>query len=95
MAEARYDAVAEFYVSGFDSLDDPPSEALLELLGPPAGLRILDVGCGHGRVTRELARRGACLTGIDRLDADPYAVERGCPGRKQDADQQRRHGDAR
>jgi len=65
MPEARYDAIAEFYVSGFDSLDDPPSEALLELLGQPAGLRILDLGCGHGRITRELARRGACLTGID------------------------------
>jgi SAM-dependent methyltransferase len=65
MAEARYDAIADFYVSGFDSLGDPASEALLELLGPPAGMQILDVGCGHGRITRELARRGAGLTGID------------------------------
>jgi len=23
MAEARYDAIADFYVSGFDSVDDP------------------------------------------------------------------------
>lgn len=65
MAEARYDAIAEFYVSGFDSIDDPATAALLELLGPPAGLRILDVACGHGRITRELARRGADVTGID------------------------------
>jgi SAM-dependent methyltransferase len=65
MAEARYDAIAEFYVSGFDSLDDPASAALLELLGPPAGLQILDVGCGHGRITRELARLGGGMTGID------------------------------
>ena len=65
MAEARYDAIADFYVSWFDSLGDPASAALLELLGPPAGLHILDVGCGHGRITRELARRGAGLTGID------------------------------
>jgi 2-polyprenyl-3-methyl-5-hydroxy-6-metoxy-1,4-benzoquinol methylase len=65
MARARYDAVADFYVSGFDSVGDPASVALLELLGPVAGLRVLDVACGHGRITRELARRGAGVTGID------------------------------
>lgn len=65
MAEARYDAVADFYVAGFDTLDDPASAALLDLLGPLAGLRVLDVACGHGRVTRELARRGARAVGID------------------------------
>jgi 2-polyprenyl-3-methyl-5-hydroxy-6-metoxy-1,4-benzoquinol methylase len=65
MAEARYDAVADFYVSGFDSADDPASLALLDLLGPVAGRRVLDVACGHGRITRELARRGADLVGID------------------------------
>jgi SAM-dependent methyltransferase len=65
MTEARYDAVADFYISGFDSADDPASLALLDLLGPVAGLRVLDVACGHGRITRELARRGAEVTGID------------------------------
>jgi 2-polyprenyl-3-methyl-5-hydroxy-6-metoxy-1,4-benzoquinol methylase len=65
MAEARYDAVADFYISGFDSADDPASLALLDLLGPVAGLRVLDVACGHGRMTRELARRGADVVGID------------------------------
>jgi len=65
MTPARYDAVADFYVSGFDSTGDPATQALLDLLGPVTGLRILDVACGHGRITRELARRGAQVTGID------------------------------
>lgn len=65
MAQARYDAVADFYVSGFDSVSDPASVALLELVGPVVGLRVLDVACGHGRITRELARHGADVTGID------------------------------
>ncbi|MGH3153189.1 MAG: class I SAM-dependent methyltransferase [Streptosporangiaceae bacterium] len=65
MAEARYDAVADFYATAFDELDDPASAALLDLLGPPAGLQVLDIACGHGRLTRELARRGAVVTGAD------------------------------
>lgn len=65
MREARYDAVADFYASGFDAVNDPASAALLELLGPPADLDVLDAACGHGRITRELARRGARVVGID------------------------------
>jgi 2-polyprenyl-3-methyl-5-hydroxy-6-metoxy-1,4-benzoquinol methylase len=65
MVRARYDAVAAFYISGFDSAGDPASLALLSLLGPVAGLRVLDVACGHGRITRELARQGAEVTGVD------------------------------
>jgi SAM-dependent methyltransferase len=65
MDEARYDAVADFYVTGFSAADDPASVALLELLGPLAGLDVLDAACGHGRITREIARRGARVVGID------------------------------
>ncbi|MEP7024764.1 MAG: class I SAM-dependent methyltransferase [Actinomycetota bacterium] len=65
MAQARYDAVADFYADGFDAIGDPASVALLDLLGPVCGLHVLDVACGHGRITRELARRGADVVGID------------------------------
>ena len=82
MAEARYDAVAEFYVSGFGSADDPVSQALLGMLGPLAGKRVLDVACGHGRISRELARRGASVVGIDvssRLISAATEIERAEP----------------
>ncbi len=65
MAHARYDDAAAYYVAHFNSTDDAVSLALLSLLGTVTGLRILDVACGHGRVTRELARRGGDVLGID------------------------------
>jgi SAM-dependent methyltransferase len=67
MVRSRYDEVVDFYVDGFDGVEDPVSRALLSLLGPVEGLRVLDVACGHGRITRELARAGASrpTVGVD------------------------------
>lgn len=65
MSLARYDAIADFYIHDFDSVSDDVSGVLLNLLGPAAGLHVLDVACGHGRITRELARRGASVVGVD------------------------------
>lgn len=66
MTRARYDDVADFYAEGWsDAVDDPASVALLDLLGDVAGARVLDVACGHGRITRALARRGAHVVGVD------------------------------
>jgi ubiquinone/menaquinone biosynthesis C-methylase UbiE len=58
MPESRYDAVADFYATAFNAVDDPAGAALLDLAGSPAGLRILDLACGHGRITRELPGAG-------------------------------------
>ncbi len=64
----------------------PGTNALLDRVGIPSGARCLDVGCGGGHVTRELARRAGedgFATGIDldatvlelaRLDADAAGV---------------------
>lgn len=65
VAGERYDAVAESYGAGEDRYDGAAVAALLALLGPVRGERVLDLACGHGLLARELARRGATVTGID------------------------------
>jgi len=40
-------------------------EAALDLLDPRPGERILDVGCGEGRLTKRIAESGATVLGID------------------------------
>jgi len=39
--------------------------SLLELLNPQPGERILDVGCGTGQLTHEIAQTGARVVGLD------------------------------
>jgi ubiquinone/menaquinone biosynthesis C-methylase UbiE len=63
---ARYDAMADRYEDAVgDDVTDPATAALLELTGEVDGLRLLELACGHGRIARELARRGAHVIGID------------------------------
>ena len=67
---ARYDAIADLYDDAVgDDLRDPAAAALLELLPDVQGRRLLDLGCGQGRLSRELARRGAAVTGVDISNA--------------------------
>lgn len=66
----RYDANASFWVQIIrehrdkyrSELTDP---AMLHTIGEPAGLDILDAGCGEGYLSRILAKKGANATGID------------------------------
>lgn len=66
----RYDANASFWVQIIrehrdkyrSELTDP---AMLHTIGEPAGLDILDAGCGEGYLSRVLAKKGANATGID------------------------------
>jgi len=63
-----WDAVADDWVAHADENDYRNYFLMpltLELLGDVRGVRILDVGCGEGGHTRELAARGANVVGVD------------------------------
>ena len=68
MTEAKYDLIAHWYDELVESdtfigsIIDP---TLWQLVGDVSGKHICDLGCGQGRLARELINRGAIVTGID------------------------------
>ncbi len=52
---------------------------VLERLAPPAGLDVLDVGCGPGALVRELTARGARVTGLEISERQLAAARREDP----------------
>src|SRR6202023_1580284 len=47
-------------------------DALLATIGPVQGMRVIDIGCGEGQLTRALAALGARAIGYD-----PFITETG------------------
>ncbi|MGH2517634.1 MAG: class I SAM-dependent methyltransferase, partial [Ktedonobacterales bacterium] len=80
MAPAGWDEMAEWWDTHLGdegdlwhrALIDPP---LLRLAGDVSGLRVLDVACGNGYLSRRFARAGATVTGADATAA---IIERAC-----------------
>jgi uncharacterized protein (DUF1330 family)/2-polyprenyl-3-methyl-5-hydroxy-6-metoxy-1,4-benzoquinol methylase len=59
-------AFNEFVESGKDYFrHEFHGPALLDACAPVSGLDVLDLGCGQGHFCRQLARRGARVTGVD------------------------------
>ncbi len=64
--EAFYDAHAPFYLeSDFTKGTIKEVDFMVEAMGLKPGAAILDVGCGCGRHSVELAKRGFVVTGLD------------------------------
>jgi ubiquinone/menaquinone biosynthesis C-methylase UbiE len=66
--QAPYDDIAEWYdryLRENPIYQDVVLPTLLELVGEVQGQAICDLACGQGWIARELARRGARVTGVD------------------------------
>ncbi len=66
-----WERLQPFFFGRIRPIEAAPSETdqLLGLLRPRPACRILDAGCGPGRIALELAHRGYRVTGIDRTRA--------------------------
>lgn len=64
----RFDALHGRFKAAVEP-DDHRLRGVLDALGPVAGLRVLDLGCGKGRFARALQDRGAAVVGIDLSSA--------------------------
>jgi SAM-dependent methyltransferase len=62
---ARYDTVADDYAGHPDRYDQPALASLLRLVDDISCGAALDLACGHGLLTRQLARRGLSVVGVD------------------------------
>ena len=71
MTNAAYDAIADWYDEYVRTepllyeVVTPAALQLIEETGSLAGAVICDMACGQGVLVRELASRGAYVTGID------------------------------
>jgi len=71
------DAYARWRDSPLGALTEPlEQEAVFALTGSPAGLHVLDVGCGDGTYAIRAAQLGARVTAIDRSRAMLDAARR-------------------
>lgn len=81
LTQERWEANAEYWVKIIRERRDRyrtelTDAAVLDAIGPCAGLRVLDAGCGEGYLSRTLAGMGADVDGVDAcqslVDAAAY-----------------------
>ena len=88
--EAFGEAYLYFYETILtDEVSDEQAELIWRVLELEPGTAVLDLACGHGRISNRLAARGAKVTG---LDADEFFL---ATAREAGADVEYVHGDMR
>ncbi|GAA4232598.1 class I SAM-dependent methyltransferase [Actinomadura meridiana] len=74
LTHSRWEANADYWVKVIRERRDRyrtelTDAAVLDAIGPCAGLRVLDAGCGEGYLSRTMAAAGAEVDGIDACEA--------------------------
>ena len=59
--KAQWEAMAEDWIS-LQNCETSHRDAMLDAVGEVSGRKVVDLGCGEGRFSRMLARRGAVVT---------------------------------
>lgn len=82
MTTAKYDLIEDFYLNFVqiglgnpDSLYAQTSRYLLNMMGDVRGKQVLDLCCGQGHLSQEMAQMGAFVTGIDTSEVNISAAE--------------------
>lgn len=63
--EEGYDLYADSYEKDYEYLNSFENDAVLKALGNLKGKKVLDVGCGTGRLIRFMLEKGAEVSGAD------------------------------
>jgi SAM-dependent methyltransferase len=64
--EALFDAdYLYFFAERLEERSDAETDLIWKLAGLEAGMEVLDLACGHGRIANRLAQRGCRVTGLD------------------------------
>lgn len=76
MTEAEFDAdglfdddYLYFFARPLEERGDADTDLIWNLLGLEPGMEVLDLACGHGRISNRLAQRGCRVTGLDATAA--------------------------
>ena len=76
---AGYSKVAANYSGETARVTSQVNDRILDAVGAVAGMRLLDVACGPGRLSASAAGRGCAVTGIDFAAPMIEIAKRTCP----------------